>query len=217
MDNAQLTAMVQRIGQEFNYKDASATFEEFRDFKVRWKRSYQWIELEVSDYLQQAPESVVEHLLRCIFSKIRGDDADYPDDVVDYIDSDEFRAANRITYLQRCRCIMDDGRLQASYDRLVEKGLLERDDRLVFGYISTTGATAGSSSNLLKTVFIREKVAEDPELLDLVVYYHSTHASLPYREAADKTNLKVKCALALSQYPDHEELQDRLIDMGLRL
>lgn len=99
MDNAQLTAMVQRIGQEFNYKDASAGFEEFRDFKVRWKRSYQWIELEVSDYLQQAPESVVEHLLRCIFSKIRGDDVDYPDDVVDYIDSDEFRAANRTTYL----------------------------------------------------------------------------------------------------------------------
>lgn len=217
MDNAQLTAMVQRIGQEFNYKDASATFEEFRDFKVRWKRSYQWIELEISDYLQQAPESVVEHLLRCIFSKIRGDDADYPDDVVDYIDSDEFRAANRITYLQRYKCIIDDGRLQASYDRLVEKGLLKRDDRLVFRYIAAPGATAGSSSNLLKTVFIREKVAEDPELLDLVVYYHSTHASLPYREAADKTNLTVTCALALSQYPDHEELKDRLAEMGFRL
>ena len=215
MDNAQLTAMVQRIGQEFNFKDASAGFEELRDFKVRWRRSYQWIELDVSDYLKQAPESVVEHLLRCIFSKIRGDDADYPDDVVDYIDSDEFRAANRITYLQRCRCIMDDGRLQASYDRLVEKGLLERDDRLVFGYTTALGATAGSSSNLLKTVFIREKVADDPELLDLVVYYHSTHASLTYRDAV--TSLKVKCAMALSQYPDHEELQDRLIDMGLRL
>lgn len=214
MDNAQLTAMVQRIGQEFNFKDASATFEEFRDFKVRWKRSYQWIELEVSDYLQQAPESVVEHLLRCIFSKIRGDDADYPDDVVDYIDSDGFCAANRPTYLQRCRCIEDDGRLQASYDRLVEKGLLERDD-LAFGYTAAPGATAGASSNLLKTVLIREKVADDPELLDLVVYYHSIHASLPYRDAM--TSLKVKCALALSQYPDHEELQDRLAEMGLRL
>lgn len=215
MDNAQLTAMVQRIGQEFNFKDASAGFEELRDFKVRWRRSYQWIELDVSDYLKQAPESVVEHLLRCIFSKIRGDDVDYPDDVVDYIDSDEFRAANRTTYLQRCKCIMDDGRLQASYDRLVEKGLLERDDRLVFGYTTALGATAGTSSNLLKTVFIREKVADDPELLDLVVYYHSVHASLTYRDAV--TSLKVKCALALSQYPDHEELQDRLIDMGLRL
>ena len=42
-------------------------------------------------------------------------------------------------------------------------------------------------------------------------------AEITDREAADKTNLKVKCALALSQYPDHEELQDRLIDMGLRL
>ena len=62
--------------------------------KVKWSRTYRWIEFSVSDYLMDAPESVMESLSRTIYTKIRDtEETFYPEDVCEWITSKEFRKA----------------------------------------------------------------------------------------------------------------------------
>ena len=61
---------------------------------MKWSRTYRWIEFSVSDYLMDAPESVMESLSRTIYTKIRDtEETFYPEDVCEWITSKEFRKA----------------------------------------------------------------------------------------------------------------------------
>ena len=49
-----LNEIFKKVGNDFGY-DVSAEFAAYRDFKIRWQRSYKWAEFQVSDYLKDAP------------------------------------------------------------------------------------------------------------------------------------------------------------------
>lgn len=58
-ENRGLTAMFAEAGKRNGYEDVTTEFAAFRDFKVKWTRSYGWANFEVSDYLSDAPEEVL--------------------------------------------------------------------------------------------------------------------------------------------------------------
>ena len=45
----------------------SAEYSAFREFKVKWRRSCGWAEFEVSDYMNDAPLSVLSGVAETIF------------------------------------------------------------------------------------------------------------------------------------------------------
>ena len=99
-----LIRAMQNAGKRNGFEDIQAEFAPFRDFKLKWTRSYKWISFEVSDYLRNAPESVMESLAETIFAKMRGDGkTEYSREVCDYLNSDGFLKENQGTYLKRYR------------------------------------------------------------------------------------------------------------------
>ena len=173
-----LTEMAKWIGEEFGFEEVEAAYAPFRDLKVRWKRSCGWIWFEVSDYLCDAPEGVLEGLFRTIFERIRGDwKTGYPDDVRGWLESADFRARNQETYIQRSRHIdagHDTAALWASYDRLVADGRIERMEGLrLFWSDSGCSDKAGESSCLMRVVSMNPALRDaGTEVLDYCLLYH---------------------------------------------
>lgn len=85
-DNAQLTTIAAEVFRTKGYDEVTAEFSAFHDFKVKWTRSYRWISIEVSDYLQDADEVVVRDLFTTIAEKITGNTtAGYEPSVINWI------------------------------------------------------------------------------------------------------------------------------------
>ena len=59
---ARIESVFQETGKHFGYRDVTVEVAEFKDFKVQWKRSYDWIVFRISDYIEDAPEAVIEDL-----------------------------------------------------------------------------------------------------------------------------------------------------------
>ncbi|MBR4202287.1 MAG: hypothetical protein IKQ93_01780, partial [Candidatus Methanomethylophilaceae archaeon] len=126
-----LNMTFQEVGNRFGFDNVTATYAAFTDVKVKWIRTMRSIEMHVTDYLADAPENVLRGIAECIFGKIKGNDADYSDEVVEWLTSDEVLAGNQDTYIGRNRMIdTDEGKyksLEESLDRLKENGLLKAD------------------------------------------------------------------------------------------
>lgn len=99
-----LNRALQNAGRRNGFEDIQAEFVAFRDFKLKWTRSYRWISFEVSDYLRNAPEDVMESLAETMFAKMRGEGkTEYSQEVCDYLNSDGFLKENQGIYLKRFR------------------------------------------------------------------------------------------------------------------
>ena len=82
MNDRTLRAIFRVAGVRNGYDEVDAEFSPFRDFKIKWMRSYRWISFEVSDYLKEAPEEVIQSLTETVFAKVRGEnDTLYTEDV----------------------------------------------------------------------------------------------------------------------------------------
>ena len=213
MNNEELQTIAQRVGTNHGYEEITAEFSPARDFKVKWQRSYRWINMEVSDYLQHAPEAVMESLINSIFEKIRGDEGGYAREVTDYLQSAEFLSDNQPVYVNRIR-ISPDNRLNASYARLVSKGLLPSDDRVVFGTSPwKCGLKAVQGSLIMKTVVVNTALLDmdDEEALDFAIY--SAVRFIEQEFPAHNTSVE---SLATT-YPGFRAIQNRIEEAGLRI
>jgi archaellum biogenesis protein FlaJ (TadC family) len=65
-----LSEIFSAVGARYGYGDIRAEFAALKDFRVRWQRSYNWAVFTVSDYLDRAPDAVLENLAEVLFSKI---------------------------------------------------------------------------------------------------------------------------------------------------
>ena len=100
--NEMLTKAMATAGARNGYEDVTAEFSAFRDFKLKWTRSYKWINFEVSDYLRNAPLSVIESLAETIYAKIGGADrTSYSKEVCEYLNSEKFLRDNQDIFLKR--------------------------------------------------------------------------------------------------------------------
>lgn len=158
--NEMLNRAMRNAGIRNGFEDITAEFAAFRDFKLKWTRSYKWISFEVSDYLRNAPEHVIQSLAETVFARIRGDNgAAYSEEVCDYLNSQEFLDGNQKQYLKRFRGISDSPKgesvdLLDCYRRLAEQELVEYDPRLVFRWGSSEDRSrkVGRSSVLMRTI-----------------------------------------------------------------
>ena len=167
------------------YSSAQAVCEETRTYGFKKgageqspvpirQRSYDWASFQVSDYLAEAPIEVIEGIIKTIMSRIRGEELDYPEETVEWLTSHEFRAANQKAYLERSRMIAlpidGDDRLQESYGRLVDEGLIEEIEDLKLYWSKAEGSSKmGESSCLMRVAIMNPKLRGDDvpdEILD---------------------------------------------------
>ena len=189
--NEMLTRAMATAGARNGFEDVTAEFSAFRDFKLKWTRSYKWISFEVSDYLRNAPENVIESLAETIFAKMRGEGKmEYSEEVCEYLSSEKFLRDNQELFLKRFRGISqtpcgENVDLNEVYMRLVQKGLVEWDPRLVirWGASSRSDMRVGHSSLLMKTVLMNPKLdTEDisENALDYALYSQICHVNLGF-------------------------------------
>lgn len=72
MTDTELSEIVAKIAADYGYKDAVAGFQPFKDFKIRWTRTQDWIRMDVSDYLESADEEIIASIVDTLFRKIKG-------------------------------------------------------------------------------------------------------------------------------------------------
>lgn len=195
--------------------------------KIRWRRSYRWIEFSVSDYLADAPEGIMRSLADTVYSKIRGlEESDYRQDVCDWLTSAEFRRAKQPMYINRCRglSLSTKGRsrdLRDSYGRLVDLGLVEHDPEVYLGWgpLSVSSRYAGASSVLMKVVNISQTLdSEDvpEEVLDYCVYAHLTHIGMGFGNM-DQTRRECIFNDELNRFPGRAHAVYDMERLGIRI
>ena len=85
VSDEKLTQIFSRVGRRYGYDEVEAKFSPFADFKVKWVRNCKWISFEVSDYLDRAPDDVLEDLAETMFEKISGNKTEYSESFVRYL------------------------------------------------------------------------------------------------------------------------------------
>ena len=85
-----MNEILKELGKKYNYDSTKAQYAPFNEFKIKWRRTYRWIEFDISDFLMDVPENVFSGILEYTFRKIVGKDAKYPKEVSEYLSSDAF-------------------------------------------------------------------------------------------------------------------------------
>lgn len=211
-----LENIFREIGSGFGYDKVSAKYVEFRDFKVRWTRSYSWIEFHVSDYLSEAPKEAVESLAKTLLSKINNvGNIPYTDEFCRYVMSKEFVKRWQPEYIKRSRNIAktpigDHMDLNRSYERLVDAGFVEKDEDIIFSWTKDCGLNRPSySSMLMKTVVISRILDTDdiPEfVLDYIVLQELMNIKQGTINFCPKKGLTAEQAkVIIDSYPEKKE------------
>lgn len=166
-----MEAIFKRVGADHNYSDVAVEITPFKDFKVKWTRSCNWIRFQVVDYLADMPSNVLEDFADNIFARIQGEDVRYPPSVIDYLTSDGFRTAHRDTFFSRTGLRSEEW-LTASLDRLTAKGLVRVRDVQLGAFSKPDSRISTKSSLLFRVVAVNSKLAEDltDDELDCAVY-----------------------------------------------
>ncbi len=219
-----LNRAMRKAGIRNGFEDISAEFSDFRDFKLRWTRSYKWISFEVSDYLRNAPEHVMQSLAETVFARIRGDDGvAYSEEVCDYLNSGEFLEENQGLFLKRFRGISvstqgENVDLQDCYRRLTEAGLVEYDSKLVIRWSGRQDRSrkVGRSSVLMRTVVMNPELDSgdiSEEALDYALYSQICHVNLGFGPTREKDSERYEAMIA--EYPGRTTAETELRHMHL--
>ena len=224
MENEILTRIFAREGARYGFKDVEARFVAFRDFKVKWRRSYTWISFDVSDYLDDAPEEVMEAIARTVYARIKGDmSVEYGDDVSEWVMSDDFVDRRQNQFVGRFRGLtrspMGSHRnLEDSYRRLLDMGLVRDEPKLRMGWYNTGGRNSGTSSVLMRVVAINS-ILDDPEIpeavLDYCFYAHMCHVEMGF--GPDRTGKDAEYQEALARFPMKKEAEDGMRRFSIRI
>jgi len=197
MTNAEmLTAIFKRIGNNFGFEKVEAEFVSFKEMKVRWQRSYKWADFKISDYLENAPESVIEGLCTSLFSKIMGEEeGGYSQDMCDWLTAPEFSERCQPIYLRRSRNLTRSSKgehrdLSESYERLKAAGLAEGIDGVHLSWTKESNVRKiGHCSVLMKVVSVSSVLDTDmiPEfVLDFCLYHELCHLMIGFDPSAKK-------------------------------
>ena len=178
------------IGKKYGFDKVGAEFVAYRDFKVKWTRSYKWADFQVSDYLMDAPSVVLDGLAETLFSRISGAEAKpYTPEMNDWITSSEFKSEKQPVYVRRSRNISrspagKNKDLTESLNRLKRMGLVKKD---VNPYLTWTRAelqtTCGYCSTLMDTIVI-SSAFDTRSLPDMVLDYVLYRSTMRCRAAA---------------------------------
>jgi len=184
-----LETIFKKIGNTFGFESIDAEYAPFRDLKIKWVRTINHASFSVSDYLEEAPEGVIEDIATGIMMRIRGDDFEgYSEEAKEWLTSHEFRASNQEKYVERSRSIDIDpentDRLWEAYYRLVDEGLIsEIDDLRLFWSKSESVSKAGQSSSLMRIVIMNKRLLDTKvpeEVLDYCLLHELANITIPF-------------------------------------
>ncbi len=180
-----LNKIFTEIGSGFGFDKVQAEFMAFKEFKVRWQRSYKWAEFKVSDYLADAPEEVIRGLSTSIFSRIMGTgEESYSKEMCLWVTAPGFAESKQSVYIRRSRNIMRSHQgefkdLTESYNRLIGMGLVKEDPMLCFSWTKEPSIRkVGTCSVLMKVITISKQLDTDmiPNfVLDYCLYHELCH------------------------------------------
>ena len=225
IEERKLVNAFRTVGKEYGYDSVTAEFSEYKEFKIKWRRSCGWAEFEVSDYMADAPPEVMEGMAETIFSRItRKARKNYPKKMLDWISSEEFVKAKQPLYLMRSHNLTgtpvgQHADLRESYERLVKTGLVPRYENLAITWTKQpTARRVGFCSVLMKVIIISSEL-DRPEVpafvLDYVLYHELIHLMHGFDPFGQRHNADFQSLEKL--YPKHEEAEEWLKKMRLAL
>jgi len=172
-----LSKSFKRIGKEYGYDSVEAEFAAFKEFKVRWQRSYRWAEFKVSDYLMDAPAEVVDDLAATLFSKITCSGRKNGSTAMrDWVTNPAFAKYKQPVYLRRSRNLKrthvgENHDLRESHARLVGAGLLTDDPQLHLSWAKESLSKKSAFCSVLMKVVGISPVFDDADVPEFVVDY----------------------------------------------
>lgn len=217
ISNEQLTNIIAEVGRNHGYVDVHAEFAPFRDFKMKWSRTHDWINFEVSDYLLNATPKTLAELFETIFEKIRGEDSGYGPLVMEYLTSDDFVTDNQDTFIGRYVGVEDAStELGNIYRELVERDLVDEDPHLKLLTGPMPSRVLGRSSVLMHVAVINRDIIEqdDKDILRYAVFSQIARINLGFRPDGVGGDEYEK---ALCKYPRRPEVESKLRAAGLHL
>lgn len=175
-----------RVGREHGFEDVKARYADFKDFKVRWQRSYKWADFSISDYLMDAPAPVIESMARAMFDKIDGKEGSegYPRELCDWVTAPGFCDVKQQVYLHRSRNLTRSPRgefrsLRGVYERLMALGLAQDDPTICLTWTKDAKARKmDHTSVLMRTIEIApalDTLTVPEYVLDFTVWYCLCH------------------------------------------
>ena len=203
-NNLRLTDIFTTVGANYKFKNVQAEFEPFTDVKVRWQRSYDWADFKVSDYLMDAPDSILSALAQSLFEKIRGDKGDLSEEFKGYVSSLDFTKAHRDVYLARI-----DAHITDKYDGLM-KSIIEREGKNVEGIVVATNEVANRPhcSVLMRTLVLPSFFEDAPDyVLDFVLTHYLTIFEGGYNPGED---IVLRAVLKDDEHPNAEQAREWL-------
>ena len=185
----QLADIFAGVGARHGYADVKAHFEELGDFKVRWQRTYRWIDFSISDYLDRAPPRALENLAESLFDRLEGKETDCGEEFLTYLADRKVVRANQRDYIQRkglaTKTIGTYHDLNDCVARLRSQGLIKAATfKLVWNDSFRMGGKASACSVLNKVIEVNTLLDEKgvPEyVLDYAVYVMACYIEIGFQ------------------------------------
>lgn len=187
--NQRLERIFSGVGRKYGFDTVKAEYIVLKDFKIRWQRSYRWVDFRVPDYLDTAPDDVIAALADTLFQRIVGKGDGISQTFVDWVTDPEFCHQKQGLYLQRSTNLTGSvagqhKNLRDSYDRLIGAGLVPYDPDIAFSWTKNpVTRKVAKCSVLMKVVYISSILDSDevPDyVLDYCMYHELCHLFLGY-------------------------------------
>jgi hypothetical protein len=170
----------------YPYDDYKVILKQTAHLHYAYRKTMTGIEIELSDYLENAPISVLNDECTAIVAWSRGKKYVQPESLSDYIRSTDFIVGNRPIYLRRCRTVSmtQQGKsknLIDSVERLMDMELVfDNDIRNSFFTWATHMAKFkfGQCNQTFRVVSVNPDLDSDSvpdEVVDYVVYHEILH------------------------------------------
>ena len=170
----------------YPYDDYKVVLKQTAHLHYAYRKTMTGIEIELSDYLENAPISVLNDECTAIVAWSRGKKYVQPESLSDYIRSTDFIVGNRPIYLRRCRTVSmtQQGKsknLIDSVERLMDMELVfDTDIRNSFFTWATHMAKFkfGQCNQTFRVVSVNPDLDSDSvpdEVVDYVVYHEILH------------------------------------------
>ena len=223
LDDLRLKSVASEVFSKRGLIVKEANFTSFKEMNFRWTLKGNVVTLKVSDYLNDAPDDVLEEFLKGALTYVAGGRHVFGKRYMEYMTSDEFILKKRPVYYKRGRRLLrsDVGEHRNLFDavqRLIEKGLLDESDiqNTLFTWTAEpTFTRLGYCSQMFRIVVI-SKVFDSPsipeDLFDFVVYHECMHLRQGYRPFNHRPH-DAEFRRSMAIYPNGGELEERLKDI----
>ena len=186
--NEELRNIFQRVAAEYGYRSADAEYLSTKDLKVRWQRSYDWISFQVSDYLDDAPEEVLEGLARNLCERLSGKASEFSRALKDWVTRPEFCKQKQPVYIERSMGLLNEVKgehkdLNDSLKRLQDAGLIGNLPQVYLTWEDSATNKMGHCSVLMRVVSVNTFLDSDdvPDyVLDYCLYKELLHIQIGY-------------------------------------